>query len=316
LNNLVDLSFDPRYAEICGISQEELEQIFAPEIESVLKKTGENREDYMVNMRTYYDGYRFSESSLKVYNPWGLLNHFNNNGKYSPYWYGTATPTFLVKLIKEQKINILNLNKMHVPLDAFCRYNADNMKAEPILYQTGYLTIVDYNEDTEEFIMDYPNIEVRSAFSKFLIEHYLEADGAEADSLIHTLPKSLLAGDIETTMNSVKQYLASIPYDIIEDREKYFQTALHLIFSMFGLNCRSEVRIAGGRIDSLIETKNFVYCFEFKLGQNAIAADALAQIDSKEYLLPWSESGKKLFKVGVVFDYEKRNIGEWVVSEQ
>ena len=110
-------------------------------------------------------------------------------------------------------------------------------------------------------------------------------------------------------METVRQYLASVPYDIIEDTEKYYQTAVHLMFTMFGLNCRSEVRQAAGRIDALTVTQNFVYCFEFKLDKSA--DEALAQIDTKEYLLPWYGSGKKLFKVGVNFDSEKRNVGEW-----
>ncbi|MHC6203904.1 PD-(D/E)XK nuclease domain-containing protein [Breznakiellaceae bacterium SP9] len=110
-------------------------------------------------------------------------------------------------------------------------------------------------------------------------------------------------------MNTLKPFLASIPYDIIKETENYYQTAAHLIFTMLGMNCRSEVRIAQGRIDTLVETKRFVYCFEFKL--DGSAEEALAQIDTKEYLLPWKGSGKTLFKVGVVFDSEKRNIGEW-----
>jgi len=114
-------------------------------------------------------------------------------------------------------------------------------------------------------------------------------------------------------INALRQFLAAIPYDIIHESENYYQTAIHLIFTMFGLNCRSEVRIAAGRIDTLLETKDFVYCFEFKLDKGA--DEALAQIDSKEYLLPWTGSGKRLFKVGVDFDREKRNIGEWKAVE-
>jgi len=114
-------------------------------------------------------------------------------------------------------------------------------------------------------------------------------------------------------MDALKSFLASIPYDIIKEKENYYETAIHLIFTMLGLNCRSEARIASGRIDTLVETKNNVYCFEFKL--NGTAEEALAQIDTKEYLLPWAESGKHLYKIGVDFDYEKRNIGHWLISD-
>jgi hypothetical protein len=130
-----------------------------------------------------------------------------------------------------------------------------------------------------------------------------------ANTLFNKLPDSLLDGDIGGAIDALRQLLASVPYDIIKETENYYQTAVHLIFTIFGLKCRSEVRIADGRIDTLVETSNFVYCFEFKLDKSA--DEALAQINSKDYLLPWTGSGKKLFKVGVDFDSEKRNIGEW-----
>ena len=313
LNHLTDLSLDQRYADICGLTQAEVETNFEPEIQAILKKTGKNREEYMEEMRLFYNGYRFSEEPLKVYNPFGLLNHFYKSGKFLPYWYETGTPTLLVKLITEQKINILDLGKMQIRYDSFRKYDADNMEALPILYQSGYLTISDYDEDRNRFTLDYPNLEVRSSFADFLLQQYLKVPEARARALINTLPDALEDGDIEEAMNAIRQCIASIPYDIIQEKENFYQLAIHLMFTMLGLSCRSEVRIAAGRIDTLVETKNFVYCFEFKL--DGTAEEALAQIDAKEYLLPWEVSGKKLFKVGVDFEHEKRNIGEWKYKE-
>ena len=309
LNHLKDLTLDPLYADICGLTQEELEECFEPEITAILQARGRTREEYFDNLRTYYNGYRFSTKPIRVYNPWGLLNHFDNNGDFLPYWYETGTPTLLVNLITEQKINILDLGNMRIGYDSFRKYDADNMEALPILYQSGYLTISDYDEDRNRFILDYPNLEVRSSFANFLLKQYLKAPEPKARALINTLPDALEDGSIEEAMDAIRQCLASIPYDIIREKENFYQLAIHLMFTMLGLNCRSEVRIAAGRIDTLVETKNFVYCFEFKL--DGTAEEALKQIDSKEYLLPWKGSGKKLFKVGVDFEYEKRNIGEW-----
>jgi hypothetical protein len=309
LNHLDDLTLDPRYADLCGITQEELERDFEPEIEAVLAETGGSREEYMENLRQYYDGYRFSEKQLKVYNPFGLLNHFKKEGKFAPYWYETGTPTFLVKLITEQKIDISNLSDMRVGFEDLRKYDVEDMKAEPVLYQSGYLTITDYDPEDEEFILDYPNIEVRSSFAKSLLRQYLQAPDNMSNALISKLPKALRNGDIEEVINIIRQYMAGVPYDIIKETENYYRTVVHLIFNMLGLNCLSEVRTSDGRMDSLVETKNFVYCFEFKLDKTA--AEALAQIDEKEYLLSRMGSGKKLFKVGVNFDSEKRNIGEW-----
>jgi hypothetical protein len=237
------------------------------------------------------------------------------NGLFKIFWYETGTPTFLIKLIRDQKIDILNLENKAVHLNNFISYDADNMEAVPVLYQTGYLTIVDYDDEGQVFTLDYPNEEVRASFAQSLINQYINAPGDDVRSLAVTLPKALREGDVDTAMNALIPFFAAIPYDLTIRNEKYYQTVVHLIFRMLGLYCQSEVKIAAGRIDSLVETKNFVYCFEFKLhganGSAGTASAALAQIDSKEYLLPWKGSGKTLVKVGVAFDCERRNIGEW-----
>jgi hypothetical protein len=312
LNHLVDLTLDPRYADLCGMTQEEVEQNFEPEIEAVLENTGKSRETYLEELRRYYNGYRFSEKPLTVYNPFGLLNHFDKSGDFLPYWYETGTPTFLINLIIKQKINIIDMTNMRVGYEDFRKYDIETMRAEPLLYQSGYLTISDYDENKNRFTLDYPNEEVRASFAKSLLKQYLQVPDDRSRALFIQLPNALYDGDIEGAIDSLRQFLASIPYDIVKEKENYYETAVHLIFTMMGLNCRSEVRIASGRIDTLVETKNNVYCFEFKL--NGTAEEALAQIDTKEYLLPWKGSGKKLFKVGVAFDCEKRNIGHWLVS--
>jgi len=309
LNHLTDLTLDPRYADLCGITQEELEQNFESEIIDVLKNSGMSKDIYFEELRRFYNGYRFSRKPVTVYNPFGLLKHFDCDGFFQSYWYETATPTFLIKLIINQKINILDLNNMQVNYDDFRKYDIETMQAAPLLYQSGYLTISDYDEEVNQFILDYPNEEVRASFAKSLLEQYVQASETVSRTLFTQLPLALFKGEIDAAMNTLQSFLASIPYDIVEEREKYYQTAIHLIFTMLGLNCRSEVRIADGRIDTLVEMKNFVYCFEFKL--NGSAEEALAQIDTKNYLLQWKWSGKKMFKVGVSFDHEKRNIGAW-----
>jgi hypothetical protein len=309
LNHLVDLTLDPRYADICGITQAELEHTFELEITEIVENAGKSREVYLTELRRFYNGYRFSTKMLTVYNPFGLLNHFDQSGKFLPYWYGTGTPTFLVNLVIKQKVNILNLQDMRVRYEDFSKYDIATMKAEPLLYQSGYLTIVDYDEERNRFTLDYPNEEVRTCFAQSLLKQYVPASEEQERSLSVRLPDALYDGDVAGAIETLRVFFASIPYDIIKERENYYETAVHLIFTMMGFNCRSEVRIANGRIDTLVETKNFVYCFEFKL--DGSADEALAQINTKEYLLPWKGSGKKLFKVGVVFDRSKRTIGDW-----
>jgi hypothetical protein len=313
LNHLEDLTLDPDYADLCGITEEELEENFAPEITQILQNTGKTHEQYIEELRRFYNGYRFSEIPLRVYNPFGLLKHFRNNGKFHTYWYESGTPTFLIKLIFHQKINILDLSDLRVGYDDFSKFDIETMKAVPVLYQSGYLSISDYNAEKNQFLLDYPNEEVRSCFAKSLLEHYAQAPEGNFRALCNTLPDALFEGDIDAAMHTLKSFFASIPYDLIKEKENYYQTAIHLIFTMLGLNSRPEVRISSGRIDALVETKNFVYCFEFKLKESA--KKALAQIDTKDYLLPWKDSGKKLFKVGVGIDRKKRNIGAWKTEE-
>ncbi|MDR0550817.1 MAG: ATP-binding protein [Spirochaetaceae bacterium] len=312
LNHLDDITLNPKYADLCGITQEELERDFAPEIDAVLDAAGKEKEAYLSELRRFYNGYRFSEKIQTVYNPFGLLQHFDREGKFLPYWYNTGTPTFLIKLIEEQKIDILNLDKLKVAYTDFSKYDIAGMGAEPILYQSGYLTIADYDAELNEFTLDYPNEEVRGSFAKSLMEQYFQTPDKHYRMLISDLIHAFADGRPEDALEAVKVFLSKIPYDLIKEKENYYQTALHLIFTMLGLNCRSEVRIASGRIDTLVETKKYVYCFEFKL--DGSADEALRQIGAKDYLLPWSGTGKKLFKAGVNFDHSKNNIGAWKIE--
>jgi hypothetical protein len=314
LNNLTDISLNPEFCDICGITQEELELNFVPEIEAGVKQNELNKQEYMDRLRHFYNGYRFSEKAMTVYNPYGLLSHFFNNGKFDSYWYSTATPAFLIKLIKEQKIDVLDLEKKVITLRDFQKFTIDKMNALPVLYQAGYLTISGYNKETEAFVLDYPNEEVRASFADSLLEQYLEIENDEAYTQARKLDMSLTQGNIEDALHALRSVFASIPYDIQIKAEKYYQTIVYLLFRMVGLNCLSELRTADGRIDILVETKKYVYCFEFKL--NGTAEEALRQIDTKEYLLQWKSGGKKLFKIGIDFDFKKRGIGSWKISEK
>jgi hypothetical protein len=312
LNNLTDISFNSDISDICGITQSELEENFNEEVTQIVSDKNISRTNYLDDLKQFYNGYRFSRNPLTVYNPFGLLKHFSSNGEFAPFWFESGTPTFLLKLIETQHIDILELEKVTVAENLFRSFDVYNMEAVPVLYQSGYLTISDYDAQYQNFVLAYPNIEVRTSFSRSLLGYCAKMSDIKTDSYICELPKYFCNDDIDAAMNSLKSFLASIPYDIQIKQEKYYQTIVHLVFRMLGFNCHSEVQIADGRIDTLVETKTSVFCFEFKL--NGSAEDALAQIDTKEYLLPWRGSGKKLYKIGVSFDFKKRNIAEWKVG--
>jgi hypothetical protein len=309
LNQLTDLTLDQRYAGICGLTQEEIETDFEPEIESVLKNTGRSREGYIEELRHFYNGYRFSKDPLTVYNPLGILKHFYSGGEFSDYWYESATPSFLVGLLEQNKIHATGMTGMQVGSSDFGKYNIDNMEAAPILCQAGYLTISDYDKETGLYTLDFPNREVSASLANSLLRHYLGmTDNERLDTKFIT---AIAKGDLDVAMDTLRRIFAGIPYGIAGEKECHFQAVVHVIFRMLGFNCLSEVQTADGRIDTLVITQNFVYCFEFKL--NGSAEDALAQIDTRKYAHSWEGSGKKVFKVGVSFDYTTRNIEKWVV---
>jgi hypothetical protein len=165
LNHLTDISLDPVYWDICGITQEELEKEFDSEIQYVTQSQDRDRETYLAEIKRFYNGYRFSGKPATVYNPFGLLNHFNSGGAFRPYWFETGTPTFLIKLIEEQKIDIFKLEKKVISSQDFGKYDVENMRALPVLYQAGYLTIVDYNAKRDQYTLSFPNDEVRISFA-------------------------------------------------------------------------------------------------------------------------------------------------------
>jgi hypothetical protein len=310
LNNLKDISLNPAYCDICGVTQAEMEKYFSPEIRRITAENGLDRRDYLDKLKRFYNGYRFSKKDVTVYNPFGLLNHFDNDGDFEAYWFATGTPSFLIKLIDTQKIDILRMEKTKVSAVNFQKFDAENMDALAVLYQSGYLSITGYDGDSGVYFLDYPNEEVRSAFAKSLLDYFSgvpENQYAQNDAAF-----ALSNGDVDGAMNALRTIFASIPYGIHLKDERYYHTITHLVFRMLGLFSLSEIQTAEGRIDTLVETNRYVYCFEFKL--NGSAGEALAQIERKEYLLPWHGSGKKLFKVGVSFDYEKRNIKEWLTA--
>jgi hypothetical protein len=319
LNQLDDISLKPEYADICGITQEELELNFSERIEEFAEDMGLSANEYKYRLKEIYNGYRFSKKELTVYNPFGLIKNFMDSGAFEPYWFESGSPSFLYKLMQKQDFDIVDIENCEMSVTGFTKFDIEGMQLVPLLYQSGYLTIKEYDSETNMIALGFPNEEVSSAFSDQLLQFMYPNIGTSFNG---KFPGCLIKGQPEEAMELLCQFLAGIPYDVHEDTERYYHSMIDLIFRMFGLNTRSEVRIAAGRIDTLVETRNYIYCFEFKLNREAdagsaehyTAKDALAQIDSKEYLTPWAGSGKKLHKIGVVFDAAKRNISAWEIA--
>jgi hypothetical protein len=312
LNNLTDISMDPRFADICGITQEELEGNFAEEISLCAQKNEMADETYKLSLKKNYNGYRFTQNPLTVYNPFGLLKHFYSQGEFAPWWFESGSPSFLLRLIEEQKINVLDLENMSMGYDDMDKADVENMRAVPVLYQSGYLTIKDYKESRKSFKLGYPNDEVKNGFSVSLLEHIAQVAPERKAALVDKLLDALEAGNVDAFMESLKPFYNEMPSITATHTEYYYQVILQCTLRLLGMYCKLEEHTVVGRIDAILEAGDFVYVVEFKAKDTAEAA--LAQIHDKNYALSFEGRGKKVFKIGVEFSEEKRNIGRWVVE--
>ena len=310
LNNLTDISMFPQYSAICGITQQELERDFKEPIVEFSKILNISEEALKSLLKNNYDGYHFSEDLTDVYNPFSLISAFGNKRIYA-YWFASATPTFLVNYIKEHPIDETKLDSITtLPIDDFNVSPEVSHESLPLLYQSGYLTIKDYDKETQLYTLGYPNKEVKMGFSKCLLNYY---NGTQTgSSFVSKFYVSLKDDDIENALTLMQTYYSSIPYDLQNKEEKHFQTIFYLIFSLLGQYIQSEVKTAIGRADAVVKTPNSIYVFEMKVDKTAEIA--LQQIDDKGYLIPYTTEGKRLVKVGLNFSSETRTLQDWVIK--
>ncbi|MDR2577221.1 MAG: ATP-binding protein [Chitinispirillales bacterium] len=312
MNQPNDISMDSEYCDICGVTQEELESVFAPEIGYYAEKHG-GRESYLKRLRDFYNGYCFTKDNISVYNTYGLLNHFDKSADFTPYWSMSGIPSFLLKYLKMKECDIVKIEEAQMKAGSFADYRDNTITLFPLLYQAGYLTITDYDERTGIYKLNYPNIEVRQTFAEFLSGNYSKSQGIIDGSISTRFIDSLLTGKIDDFMNLLKMYLQRVDYSLSSQiTEYYFEFAVSNIINMLGLVCVNEVHTANGRMDSVIHAGEYIYIIEFKVDKPV--EDALWQIEEKDYGLIYADSGKKTIKVGVVFSRETRNILEWGVS--
>ena len=316
LNQLNDISLSPGYACICGFTEAELSSNFAAEIHSMAKGLGLREEDCMAELRKMYDGYRFSPTGQGVYNPFSLLKAFFD-GRMDAYWFTTGTPTFLVRRMRKMHFDIRQIDGQALYADAgsLSDYRADNPDIVPLLYQTGYLTIVGSEPGTGLYRLGFPNEEVRQGFTKSLFPEYVEGAVPGSGKDIFTLRRYLEQGDTDSIRDVLAALFASIPYTANDAPfEHYFQTVLYLVFTLLGQYTACEIHSSKGRADCIVETGRFVYIFELKVDQSAKAA--LAQIEEKGYAEPYAADRRRLLKIGAGFNSKSRSLADWEVSEE
>ena len=312
LNNLDNISMFDQYSAICGISKTELTTVMRPDIEALGKALGLTYEECLGELRRYYDGYHFSEKSEDVFNPFSLVKALNAQ-KIAPYWFGSGTPSYLIKSLQKYHVNVMDIEKKGCDVDDFDVSPEQMTSALPLLYQSGYLTIKKYNPILKRYTLGYPNQEVKIGMLKSLAPNYLSPISVDNNSLVGDFLEKLYDNDIEGAMVRLKAYLASISNRLSNKNERDFQTVFYLIFNLMSGLMDVEEDSATGRADAVVHMPDAVYVFELKY--DGSAEDAIKQIEDKGYLVPYSADGKRLFKIGVNYDSQQRTIGEWIVKE-
>ena len=312
LNNLDNISMFDQYSAICGISKTELTTQMKPDVEALGEALGMTYEECLAELTRFYDGYHFSKKSEDVFNPFNLVKALNAR-KIAPYWFGSGTPSYLIKALQKYHVNVMDIEKRSCDVDDFDVSPEMMTSALPLLYQSGYLTIKKYNPILHRYTLEYPNREVKIGMLKSLAPNYLSPITLDNNSLVGDFLEKLYEADVEGAMVRLKAYLASISNRLSNKSERDFQTVFYLIFNLMGAHMRVEEDSAIGRADAVVYMPDAVFVFELKY--DGSAEEAIRQIDEKGYLIPYSADGKRLFKIGVNYDSNLRTIADWIIRE-
>ena len=280
-------------------------------IATLVGEDGITYEEMSQRLRQNYDGYHFASNTGGIYNPFSILNVLAKQ-QFGSYWFETGTPTYLVELMKEVDLNPAELSGYEASaseLDSV-QIMVDNPIA--VLYQSGYLTIKGYDARFKTYVLDYPNDEVKEGFVNFLVPYYTYSKSANNATIIGSFVKSLERGDVERFMELLQSFMADIPYELVRNLEVHYKNAIYIITKLMGLYVQAEYRTSRGRIDLLVGTDKYVYIIELKL--DGSAEEALAQINEKDYALPFAVDGREIVKIGANITSETRNLERWVME--
>ena len=312
LNNLTDISMDESYETLCGITEEEMHRYFEEGIQKLADRYDISYEEACARLKKRYDGYHFVEYGTGVYNPFSLLSTFRAN-KFGSFWFETGTPTFLVQLLQRENFYLPDLTQQQVSADMLNSIDAMDRNPIPVIYQSGYLTIKDYDEEFKVYTLGFPNEEVEEGFANYLLPFYAHTGNEGAPMYVRNFVLALRNGKPEEFMKRMQVLFADTDYKIVGNAELYFQNAFYIVTKLLGFYTEVERTISDGRIDMIVKTKDYIYIFEFKYDQSADTA--LQQIEDKGYAKPFATDGRKIVKIGVNFSREHRCIEEWKIKE-
>jgi len=320
INNLTNVSMHKKYAAICGITEEEFATDMAPDIAMLAQEYECTPEEMHAKLKLQYDGYRFADVSPDIYNPFSLLKCFGLK-KIASYWFESGTPTFLIRQMQHFRTDITTMEWIEASASAFDRPTEAMENALPLLYQSGYITIKDYDKETDSYILSIPNKEVRVGLIDGLIPSYIGLDSSRVqDGFALKFWRALKRNDLDAAMQEMKAFLAGIPYvegfqkklAEVKNYEGFYEYTFWLIFNMLNAYARTQVKCANGRIDFVVQMPETTWVFELKV--NGTAQEALDQINGKGYALPYQTEGREVVKVGVQFDRDTMTVGEYLVG--
>ena len=313
-NQPFDISMHGKYETLCGISQTELDTVFHEPIEEMSGRYECSYDEMRLMLKSHYDGYHFSKNMTDVYNPFSLLNAFATLD-ISDYWFKSGTPTYLIRLLSHTDENMDEITGRYYSAEEFIDYKATVEQPLPMIYQSGYLTIKDFNLRRNVFLLDYPNNEVKKGFLSLVASNYFNTRES-IYSWIRNAAFQLEDGKIEDFHTGLTSFLAGIPYimrrkENERERERYFQYTFYLIMRLISVyTVYIEKLQSQGRVDCIVETPDYVYIFEFKL--DGTASEALRQINEKGYALEYASDKRRIYKIGAVFSSETGTIADWL----
>ena len=311
LNNLDDISMWNEYIEICGISEREIHENLEAELHEFAAARGVTYDKICAELKENYDGYHFTHNSIGIYNPFSLLNAFKRK-EFNSYWFETGTPTYLVKLLKKHHYDLERMAHEETDVQVLNSVDSESTNPIPVIYQSGYLTIKGYDEEFGIYRLGFPNREVEEGFIRFLLPYYANVNKVESPFEIQKFVREVRAGDYESFFRRLQSFFSDIPYELARELELHYQNVLYIVCKLVGFYVKAEYHTSEGRVDMVLQTDKFIYIMEFKL--NGTAEEALQQINDKHYSRPFETDSRKLFKIGVNFSAQTRNIEKWLVE--
>ena len=310
LNNIKNNSMDEPYAAICGISEDEIRLQMKDDLGELAKKLEITPEEALMKLKENYDGYHFTSPSPDIYNPFSLLNAFAD-GKFGSYWFGSGTPTYLINMLEKFGVEPSEIGNNRVSVEDFDAPTERMTSIIPLLYQSGYITIKNYDEELDLYTLNIPNKEVRIGLMKSLLPHYVGSKAPETTTMVAYLSRDIRNGDMDTALRRLQTFLSTIPQCDNTKYEGHYQQVFYIIFSLLGYYVDVEVRTPRGRVDIVLRTKTTLYVMELKLDKSA--GEAMEQIDLKNYPERFALCGLPVVKVAVSFDSERCTIGGWEI---